>query len=247
MKISVITVCYNSASTLETAVKSVLAQDYKDLEYIIIDGGSKDNTREVLGPYMSRISRFVSEPDKGIYDAINKGISMATGEVVGLLHSDDFYPEHDIISTVAKSFEKETDAVYGDLQYVHRSDTSRVIRNWISGDYKVNNFYNGWMPPHPTFFCRLRHFKELGGYSLELRSAADYELMLRFLFKHKLRVKYIPEVLVKMRVGGKSNVSLSNRIKANLEDRKAWKMNGLKPKFYTLTLKPLSKILQFFR
>jgi len=247
MKVSIITVCYNSASTIEATIKSVLSQDYKNIEYIIVDGLSKDNTLQVVERYGSRISKIISEKDDGIYFAINKGIALATGEIIGILHADDFYTDDKVISKVVKAFrEKNTDTVYGDLQYVDREDTSKVKRHWSSGEYAHGLFFKGWMPPHPSFFVLKKCYDKFGVFNTTLRSAADYEMMLRLLHRYKCSTAYIPEVLVKMRVGGKSNVSLSNRIKANREDKKAWLLNGLKPGMFTLIRKPLSKLGQFF-
>ena len=226
---------------------SVLEQTYKDIEYIVIDGASTDSTISILQEYSDRITTIVSEKDKGIYDALNKGIQRATGDVVGLLHSDDIFAGPEVVAKYVKAFATpQTDAVYADLHYVDRNNTSKIIRNWKSGQYKAGMFVSGWMPPHPTFFVRRSVYLKYGLFNLELRSAADYELMLRFIHRHKINLVYLPEVTVKMRVGGKSNVSLANRLKANMEDRKAWKMNDLRPAFYTLYLKPLRKIFQFF-
>ncbi|OFY84489.1 MAG: glycosyl transferase [Bacteroidetes bacterium RIFCSPLOWO2_12_FULL_35_15] len=247
LKVSIITVCYNSAETIENTIQSVLEQDYKNIEYIIIDGKSSDTTLQIIDKYSSRISKVISEKDDGIYFAINKGIATATGDIIGILHADDFYTNEQIISKVVNKFqEKHVDTVYGNLQYVDRIDISKIKRNWISGDYKEGLFLKGWMPPHPTFFVQKNCYEKYGVFNTSLRSASDYELMLRLLHKNKCSTVYIPEVLVKMRVGGKSNVSLLNRIKANREDKKAWLLNDLKPGIFTLFLKPLSKLRQFF-
>jgi glycosyltransferase len=247
MKVSIITVCYNSASTIESTIQSVLSQDHKDLEYIIIDGASTDNTLQVIERYRSRIPKVISEKDGGIYFAINKGIALATGDVIGILHADDFYTDEKVIRKVVKTFkENNTDTVYGDLQYVDRTNTDKVKRHWSSGAYSHGLFYKGWMPPHPSFFVLRKCYDQFGVFNTTLRSAADYEMMLRLLHKHRCSTAYVPEVLVKMRVGGKSNVSLSNRIRANREDKKAWLLNGLKPGMFTFIRKPLSKLGQFF-
>ncbi|MES1225885.1 MAG: glycosyltransferase family 2 protein [Bacteroidota bacterium] len=246
MKVSIVTVCYNSAQTIEDTIRSVLEQKYPEIEYIIIDGGSRDTTLEIVNRYKDRITKVVSEPDKGIYDAINKGIRLATGDIVGVLNSDDFYTDRDVIAEVVKLFtEKQSDCIYGDLQYVDRDEPGKVKRNWVSGEYSEGMFYKGWMPPHPTFFIKNECYKKFGLFNLQLKSAADYELMLRMIHVHKIRTAYLKRVLVKMRVGGKSNVTLLNRIKANREDKLAWNINGVKPKFYTLIMKPLSKLGQF--
>lgn len=247
MKISIITITYNSEATIEQTIQSVVNQTYADIEYILVDGKSEDNTLKILEKYKSKITRILSEKDNGLYDALNKGISMASGDVIGFLHSDDFYINNQVIQHYADTFLKEgCDAVYSDLYYVDKNNTDKIIRKWKSGDYSANAFLNGWMPPHPTFFVKKEIYSKYGTFDLNFKSAADYELMLRFIHKHKISLGYLPEYTVKMRVGGKSNVSLKNRFSANLEDRMAWKKNGLKPRFYTLYLKPLRKLLQFF-
>ena len=246
MKVSIITITYNSAETIEDTIQSVLSQDYKDIEYIIVDGASKDSTLEIIDRYKSSISKFVSERDKGIYDAMNKGVAMATGDVIGILNSDDFYADGRVISDIMKTIQQSnSDGCYADLVYVDRIATNKVIRSWKSGEYRHGDFLRGWMPPHPTFFVKRSVYDAHGHYSLQLRSAADYELMLRFIHKHGIRVSYLPRVITKMRAGGQSNVTLKNRWKANKEDRLAWKMNGLQPGFLTLIRKPLSKLLQY--
>jgi glycosyltransferase involved in cell wall biosynthesis len=247
LKVSIITVCYNSAETIESTIRSVVSQDYNNIEYIVVDGKSTDNTLHIIEKYKSSITKLISEKDDGIYDAINKGIAVATGDIIGILHADDFYTNADVIRNVSKAFtEKNVDTVYGDLQYVDRYDTAKIKRHWRSGEYSDGLFEKGWMPPHPTFFVRKKCYEKFGTFNTVLRSAADYEMMLRLLHKYKCSTFYIPEVLVKMRVGGKSNVTLMNRIKANREDKKAWIINGLKPGMFTFIRKPLSKLGQFF-
>lgn len=246
MRFSIITVTYNSASTLEQTILSVIGQTYPNLEYIIVDGKSTDETLEIIKKYQHKISKIVSETDQGLYHAINKGIDLATGDVVGIIHSDDFYIDSGVIQKYADTFLKTgADSVYGDLYYIDKNDTEKIIRKWKSGEHTAHSFINGWMPPHPTFFVKKEVYQKFGKFNLEFKSAADYELMLRFIQKNRISISYLPEYTVKMRVGGKSNVSLRNRILANLEDRRAWKINGLKPRFYTLFLKPLRKIFQF--
>ena len=248
VKISIITVTYNSAQTLEDTIQSVLSQTYPNVEYIIVDGKSTDNTLAVIEKYKGKISKFVSEKDDGLYHAINKGIKLATGDIVGILHANDFYLDTNVLTNIAETFEKtNAEAVYADLYYVDKDNTDKIIRTWKSGNYKASNFLWGWMPPHPTFFLKKDIYTKYGTFNTTLRSAADYEIMLRLLFKHKIKVSYLPEFIVKMRVGGQSNASVKNRVKANNEDRQAWKLNELKPYFFTLTLKPLRKIAQFFR
>lgn len=247
MKISVITVTYNAAATIEDCLKSVISQDYPDLEYIVVDGASVDSTLDILKKYKSNISRFISEKDEGLYDALNKGIALATGEYIAILHADDFYANPWVISAYARMLKSgDCDAVYADLVYVDAKNKEQVVRKWKSGFYSQGAFLYGWMPPHPTFIVKNLLYQKLGNYNLEFKTAADYELMLRFIHKHQIRLCYLPETTVYMRRGGMSNSSLANRFKANMEDRKAWSVNGLKPRFYTLFLKPLRKIFQFF-
>ena len=246
MKVSIITITYNSAETIEDTIQSVLSQDYPNVEYIIVDGASKDSTLEIVERYRSSISKIISERDKGIYDAMNKGVTLATGDVIGILNSDDFYADRKVISDIVRTMQSaNSDACYADLVYVDRVETSKVIRSWKSGEYRHGDFLRGWMPPHPTFFVKRSWYERHGLYSLELKSAADYELMLRFIHKHGVSMAYLPRVITKMRAGGQSNVTIKNRWKANKEDRLAWKMNGLQPGFLTLIRKPLSKLIQY--
>ncbi len=244
--LSVITVVRNSVSTIRDCIESVKRQSYP-AEHIIIDGASDDGTLEIIQEYKSSVSQFISEPDKGIYDAMNKGIKLASGDIIGILNSDDLYPTSDTLSEVAKVFEKKNiDSCYGDLVYVNPIKTDKTRRYWRSGYFNPRRFYFGWMPPHPTFFVRRSVYEKYGFFNLALGSAADYELMLRFLLKYKISTTYLPHILVKMRNGGESNASLKNRIRANKMDRMAWKINGLKPHTWTLWMKPLRKIGQYF-
>ncbi|MCB0479317.1 MAG: glycosyltransferase [Crocinitomicaceae bacterium] len=248
MKVSIITIAYNSEGTIEDTIKSVIAQDYSNIEYIIIDGASKDATMEIVDKYKDQIAIVVSEPDKGIYDAMNKGVQRATGDLVGILNSDDIYADNQVISkVVSKIKEDNSDALYADLVYVDRDDTNKVTRKWISGAYKEGKFKKGWMPPHPTFFIKKEWYDQFGSYSTELKISADYECMLRMVHKNKAKLSYLNEIITKMRVGGESNVSIKNRLKANKEDRMAWKMNGLKAGTFTSIRKPLSKVGQFLK
>jgi glycosyltransferase len=245
MKISVITATYNSAATVRDTLASIQRQDHADIEHIIIDGRSTDGTLDIVADF-PHVDKILSEKDKGIYDAMNKGILLATGDVIGILNSDDIYIEPGVLSAVARAFaDPAVMTVYADLQYVHSGDLERVQRTWITGPFQKRKFYFGWMPPHPTFFVRKVVYDRAGLFNTDLRSAADYELMLRILVKCGFPAHYIPRVLVKMRAGGVSNASFRNRIRANREDRLAWKLNGLKPYFFTLYLKPLRKISQF--
>jgi glycosyltransferase len=259
MKVTLITVSYNSARTIADTIASVQQQTYKDIEYIVVDGNSSDGTIEIVKQFLDSakdvsqdsakgvVTKFLCERDKGIYDAMNKGIALATGEIIGVLNSDDFYCSNDVIENVVRAFEEnETDCLYGDLNYVDPIDTSKIVRKWRSGAYLRENFLKGWMPPHPTFFVKKSCYDSFGTFDTQFKSAADYELMLRFLFKELCSAQYLPKVMIHMRAGGVSNVSLKNRIRANREDRLAWKTNGLKPKWFTLLRKPLSKLTQYF-
>jgi glycosyltransferase len=245
MKISVITATYNSAATVGDTLRCIGDQDHPDIEHIIVDGGSRDATLDIVAAF-PHVARVLSGKDDGIYDAMNKGIAVATGEVIGILNSDDVYTDSAVLADVARAFaDPAVMTVYADLQYVDAADLQKVRRSWISGPFKQKNFYYGWMPPHPTFFVRRSVYEQAGGFNLELRSAADYELMLRILLKMGIPAHYIPRVIVKMRAGGMSNASVTNRLRGNREDRLAWKLNGLRPYWFTLHLKPLRKIHQF--
>ena len=251
MRISVITVCYNAASTLKDAVESVLGQTSPpdapfDLEYIVVDGASTDGTLDVLAPYRDRIATLISEPDQGLYDAMNKGIQVATGDVVAILNADDVYASTDVLTRVADTFrDSGAEAVYGDLHYVSAGDLSQVTRRWKAGAYAPGAFRRGWMPPHPALFVRRACYHRWGLFTLALQSAADYELMLRFIHRHGMTLAYLPETLVLMRAGGVSNASLKHRIRAHREDWKAWRMNGYHPSPFTMLAKPLRKLPQF--
>lgn len=245
MKFSIITVSYNAASTIGDTLKSIAQQSYDSIEHIIIDGASSDDTSSIIAAF-PHVASFISEKDKGIYHAMNKGIEMATGDVVGILNADDLYSHRDVIHNVAELFkDSSVDAVYADLNFVDSIDTSKVQRKWRSGIYKISDFYWGWMPPHPTFFVRRNLYLKYGMFNTVLNSSADYELMLRLLLKHKIKTAYLQDVIVNMRQGGKSTASIKNRLIANQEDRMAWVINGLKPHYFTLILKPLRKIKQF--
>ena len=248
MKISIITVAYNAEATIAEAVASVVSQrqDGFELEYIIVDGASTDETLAALEPHSDGIAHIISEPDRGLYDAMNKGVAAATGDFIGILNADDTYAHNGVLAAVAARLEETgADALYGDLDYVAADGSGRVVRRWRSGEMGPRSFLRGWMPPHPTFFLSKSVYAEHGVYSLDLRSAADYELMLRMLHKHRVRATYLPDVLVKMRTGGVSNASWGNRLRANREDRRAWRMNGLRPMPWTLVIKPLRKLGQW--
>lgn len=243
--ISLITATLNAAATLTASLQSVSAQSLLP-EHLIIDGGSTDGTLALAARYAAHPLKVFSEPDRGLYDAMNKGLAKASGEIIGILNADDCYARRDVLQLVAEAFrDPRIDACYGDLCYVDGSDAGRVVRYWRSGAFHYRRFFWGWMPPHPTFFVRRAAYEKYGVFNLGLGSAADYELMLRFLVRHRLQAAYLPRVLVNMRTGGVSNASLAGRLKANRMDRKAWEVNGLRPYPWTLLCKPLRKVGQW--
>lgn len=248
MLFSIITATYNSQDFLQYALDSYAKQTHLEKELIIIDGASGDATLKLVNDNKKMVGQFLSEKDKGIYDALNKGILLARGGIIGILHSDDFFADDKVLSAVNKIFEDDSSvaAVYGDLQYVDRNNPNRVIRNWISGIYYREKFKYGWMPPHPTLFIKKECFIKYGLYDLNYHSAADYDLILRFLFKNNLKTQYLPKILTKMRVGGLSNHSFQHRLKANKEDRVAMVANGLKFPLIVAILKPLRKLGQYW-
>lgn len=248
LRVSIITVSFNSAKTIEDTIKSVLSQTYPDIEYIIIDGGSIDGTIEIAEKYGDKIAKLISEPDNGIYDAMNKGIKLASGEIIGILNSDDFYADESVIKNIVEAMEKENaDVCWGDLVYVRRKNTLEIIRYWKSSEYHSGKFKNGWHPPHPTFFVRKSVYSQYGLFNTDLKIAADYEIMIRFLERHKVKSCYIPKLMIKMRTGGKSNFKdIFTIIKANFEVYQSWRINSLKGGFWAAFLKPLSKIKQLF-
>ncbi len=244
MIISVVTAVFNSRGTIAEALESALQQVGVKIDLIVIDGGSTDGTIDVLRGYRDRLATLVCEPDRGIYDALNKGVALASGEIVGFLHSDDTLADETVLSRVAEAFsDPAVDAVYGDLLYVKKDDPAQIIRNWRAGNYSRARLGWGWMPPHPTFYVRRAVYQRLGGFNTSYRISADYDCILRFLGSG-LRVAYIPEVLVKMRVGGASNRSLANIVRKSAEDYRALRTNGVGG-FGALAWKNLSKLKQF--
>ena len=246
MKISIITACFNSEDTIACAIESVASQTYSHIEHIIIDGGSTDGTLDVIDRCRESLAKVVSEPDEGIYDALNKGIRLARGDVIGFLHSDDIYSDDKVIEKVANIFmDHGVDSCYGDLVYVDKNDMDKIIRYWKTGNFKPGSFKRGWHPPHPTFFVKKDVYEKYGVFDTRLEVSADFELMLRFLERYRISTWYVPEPIVKMRVGGESNKSLKNILKGNRNCYRAFKMNGLDvsilypfyrlvPKFYEL-------------
>lgn len=243
--ISVITAVFNRVNTISHSVASVQSQTYDLVEHIIQDGGSTDGTLSVINQQANETTHVYSAPDQGIYDAINKGVARATGDVIGLMHSDDFFAHDGALEKIAEAFsDPRIDGIYGDLQYVASEDPNRVIRHWRSGEYAPEKLRRGWMPPHPTVYLRRKVFDRWGLYDTRYKIAADYDAMLRYLVTGQVRLSYIPEVLVKMRVGGESNRSLGRVLQKSREDLRAVRQNGVGG-LGTLVQKNLRKAGQF--
>lgn len=246
MKISIITVVFNAERYIEHCIQSVLAQTYDDIEYIIIDGESTDGTLSIIKKYRAKIQILVSEKDNGLYDAINKGIELATGSVVGLLNADDMLADHNVIEEVASFFRQKPniDGIYGDLNYIHPT-THKIIRKWKSKPATYLDIKKGWMPAHPTLYLKRKLFKQFGKYALDLGTASDYDLMLRYFYTHRIATTYLPYLMVNMRLGGVSNKSIFSRYDAMINDFKALKRNGLNFPILVLIKKKFSKLSQF--
>ena len=244
LTITIITVAYNSEKTIGDTLRSISNQTYPNIEHIIVDGGSKDNTLAIVQRF-SHVKKVVSGSDYGIYDGMNKGLKLATGDVIGFLNSDDVYADDMVLERIAHVFEtKKVDSLYSDLEFF-KGNVENVTRSWNAGLIKRQRFLFGWMPPHPTFFVKKEVYQKFGHFDLNFRQSADYELMLRFLYRHGISAHYLQGVSVKMRVGGLSNASFKNRWQANQEDQFAWRKNALQPLFFTTIMKPLVKLEQF--
>lgn len=245
MKISIITAVFNARETIERALDAVAAQDYPYIEHVVVDGGSTDGTAETLDRRRSDIDVLVSEKDEGIYDALNKGIGLATGDVIGFLHADDSFANERVVSRIAATFEDgKFDAAYGDLVYVSKANAGKVVRYWRAGDFSRSRLAWGWMPPHPTFYVRREIYERLGRFRTCYRIAADYDCMLRFLGPGGVVPAYVPEVLVWMRLGGASNRSLRSLLRKSREDYMALRMNGIGG-IGSLACKNVRKVRQF--
>jgi glycosyltransferase involved in cell wall biosynthesis len=246
MKVTLITVTLNSEKYLEESILSVIGQDHKDIEHIIIDGKSTDGTLAIIEKYKDHIAQWVSEKDYSMYDAINKGMKMATGEIIGTLNSDDMLASTDVIRKIAETFEaKKVNAVYGDLLYVNQEDITQVLRKWKGGEFNRNKFRIGWMPAHPTFYFKRSLLETCGYYETHFFSAADYEFMTRYLYFHKVEAAYLPKLVVKMRSGGMSNGSITRRLRANRRDYLAMKKNKVPMPLVVSFLKPMIKLHQY--
>lgn len=246
LKVSIITSCYNREATIQSAIESVLAQDYPNIEYIIVDGASKDNSMAIINRYTDRISTIISEPDRGMYEAINKGIRAATGDIIGLLHSDDFFYAADTISRMVAEFEKtQADFIYGNGLFVDAEDTSQIVRNWISGTYTKSKVRRGWLPLHPTVYIRSECFSKWGLYDESFKIAADSDFLVRYLYETDLKVAYLNEYIVRMRMGGLSTDR--KRMKQKwAEDMRLYRAHGFNP-YWALSLKIASKVPQFIQ
>lgn len=248
VKVSIITVVYNNAYTITNAIESVLSQDYSNIEYIVIDGQSTDGTVEKIISYKQYITHFISEPDKGIYDAMNKGLKLATGDIVGILNSDDFYARDTIISEVISEFQKkEVDLVFGDIVYVKPNNLDKITRYYSSANFNPEKFAWGWMPAHPSCFLKREVYEKYGYFKTDYKIAADYEILTRFMAKHKIPYAYIPKVFVKMRTGGVSTANLKSNLILNQEIVRACRENGINTNLYKVFLKYFTKVFQLIK
>lgn len=248
MKVSLITVCYNAARYLPDCIQSVLEQDHPDIEYLIIDGNSTDGTQEIVQSFGDRVSQFVSEPDQGIYDAMNKGLKLATGEVVGILNADDVYARPDIISQVVRCFaETGTDTLYGDLVYVPENDLDKIVRYYPGKDFHPRKMQQGNMPPHPTFFVKRNLYAQHGLFSTDYQICADFELMVRLFRVHEVSYQYLPLTMVKMRTGGSSTRGLKSTLTINEEMLHALRSNQLQSSRLRIYSKYFRKVFQLFQ
>lgn len=246
MKVSIITIVYNNAATIGDTIDSVLSQTYPDIEYIIVDGKSTDGTVDIIESYGSRITKFVSEKDRGLYDAMNKGIKMATGDVVGILHSDDLFKNNHVIETVAAAFKSvNTDSVFGDVVYVKRDNPEKVVRYYRSKNFKLNDFKKGMMPGHTSFFVKRVLFDKYGLYNTSYKISADFDLLLRYLYVHGISYHYIPQVLIIMRMGGVSTQGIRSVILMNKENLQICRENKVKTNLLRIYSKYFHKIFQF--
>ena len=245
MRISIITCVLNNSNLIKKSIKSFQTQIYKNKEHVIIDGGSIDGTLEIIKKFKSRNLILSTSSDNGIYDALNKGINLSSGDIVGILHSDDFYKDNKVLKTIAETFKKtDADLVYGDLVYVNKKYPFKILRYWKAGKYFKKNLFNGWMPPHPTVFIKRSVFNKIGKYKTNYQISSDYDFLVRVFRKKNIKKIYISKILVNMRMGGMSNNSIKNILKKSIEDFKIIKKNKIGG-FLTLFNKNFSKISQF--
>ncbi|MBW4538619.1 MAG: glycosyltransferase [Myxacorys chilensis ATA2-1-KO14] len=245
MKVSIITVVFNGEQTIEDTIQSVLLQDHPDIEHIIIDGASTDKTLSIINTYTGKIAKVVSERDRGIYDAMNKGLRLASGDIIGILNSDDFYADTTVISSVVRQFEQTgANSVFGDLVYVTSSDLDRVVRYYSSARFHPDQFAYGWMPAHPTFFVKRWAYEQYGLFKTDYQIAADYELLTRFLAKHRLSYSYLPKTMVKMRTGGVSTTNLKSNWILNREIIRGCAENNIQTNMPKVLSKYFTKVFQ---
>lgn len=248
MKVSIITATYNSSAHIVDCVKSVNDQTYQDIEHIIVDGASKDNTLDIVNGISNRVVKIISEPDKGIYDAMNKGIQAATGDVIGILNSDDFFTSDDVIQTVVDSFKNnDIDALYGDVHFVSPDNLSKNVRYYSSSVFNPSLFRFGFMPAHPSFYMKKECYDKYGLYALDYKIASDYDLLIRYLYKEKIKYKYIKKDFVTMRTGGVSTENFNSRVTLNKEIVRACRKYGIYTNLFMLSLKYLYKIFELKR
>lgn len=249
MKISIITATYNSAATIRDCIQSVNSQTYNNIEHIIIDGASKDNTLEIINSLPNRVITIVSEPDKGIYDAMNKGIKAATGDVIGILNSDDFFASNDVIENIVKEFSNDStlEGIYTNLYYVNQDNPDQIIRHWVSNSFKKRSFFKGWHPPHPTLYLRREVYEKYGNFNLDFSLSADFELMLRFFEKYNIKTKYLPITTIRMRLGGATSKNWQNVRNQNIQCINAFRTNGFRPPLLYPVYRLLPKLLQFIK
>ena len=246
MKVTIITVCYNSEATIENTIKSVVSQTYKEIEYIIIDGNSNDSTLSIINEYSNTIAKVVSEPDDGIYDAMNKGIALATGDIIGILNSDDRYYNKEVIYNIVREFKQtESDMVFADLMFVN--SRNRILRYYSAKNFRPNKLKFGIMPPHPTLFVRRSVYEAYGSYRLDFKIAADYEIFVRFLLVHKLSYTYMNKCIIKMMAGGVSTNNLDSKKIINQETIKALRVNGIKANYLYILCKYPTKLFEIIR
>lgn len=247
MKVSIVTPTFNSAATVATTLDSVRRQDYPDIEHIVVDGRSTDNTADIVRSY-PHVARFVSEADSGLYDAVNKGIRLATGDVVGILNSDDFFPSGQIVARIVETLTlRQVDAVFGDVAFVRSDNTEKIVRMYSSRRFHPRQFARGYMPAHPTFYVRRRCYEQFGGYQTDYRIAADYELLMRFIHRHKISYAYVPLTMVHMRTGGVSNRTFRSRYVLNREIVRACRENGVTTSMARLSLKYFFKVFEYIK
>ena len=246
MRITILTPTLNSEKYLSHCLRSVQQQDYPDIEHIVLDGGSTDGTLDIVQSFSTSVSKYISEKDGGMYHAINKGIKIASGEIIGVLNSDDFLADNTVISRIAEVFSSSaTDSLYADLLFVSPHNVDEVRRRWTGTIYNREKFRMGWMPAHPTFYVRKKVIENFGDYETHFFTSSDYEFMCRLLFHHNVSSTYLPKVTVKMRLGGASNGSIKHRLRANRRDFLAMKKNNIPYPFFISVLKPLTKLHQY--